>query len=273
MSTVGITFFGEIIPQAYFVRHALKTSKFIVPIIRFYRMLLYPVAKPTGILLDKWLGKEKISYFQEDEIEELLQALERVSTRRFNHSEARSGGSKIIAVAGATGGVGVIAVKLLSKLGYSVVAVTGKAEKYPWLKQLGAARVIGRDEVHDTSGKPLLSTRWAGAVDTVGGNTLTTLLRSTKVGGCVTACGLVAGTDLPLTVYPFILRGVTLAGIDSAWRPRKQRIEVWEQLADEWKLAGLDEISTKIGLSHVDDYVQKMLSGRLTGRVVIDPGA
>lgn len=178
-----------------------------------------------------------------------------------------------VVVTGATGGVGVIAVKLLSQLGYSVVAVTGKQEKHQWLSQHGAARVIGRDEVNDTSGKPLLNTHWAGAVDTVGGNTLTTLLRATNIGGCVAACGLVAGTDLPLTVFPFILRGITLAGIDSAWRLRKQRIDVWEKLADEWKLTDLDEISTKIGLSQVDEYVQQMLSGRLTGRIVVDPDA
>lgn len=176
-----------------------------------------------------------------------------------------------VLVTGGTGGVGVIAVKLLSKLGYTVVAVSGKPEKRAWLRQLGAATVIGRQQVDERSGKPLLSTRWAGALDTVGGNTLATILRATRLGGCVAACGLVGGTALSLTVYPFILRGITLVGIDSAWCPRERRTEIWQKLAGPWKLDGLEEISMKVPLSHVDDRVEKMLAGQAAGRVVVDP--
>ncbi len=176
-----------------------------------------------------------------------------------------------ILVTGATGGVGTLALKLLSQLGYSVVAVSGKTQKHRWLRDLGAVSVLCREDVNDASSKPLLPMRWAGAIDTVGGNTLATVLRATNIGGCVAACGLVGGTDLPLTVYPFILRGVTLAGIDSAWRPRDQRIEIWEKLAGPWKLDALDDLTTQIGLNQVDESVQKMLSGQSTGRVVIDP--
>ena len=172
-------------------------------------------------------------------------------------------------VTGATGGVGSVAVMLLAKLGFRVTAVSGKADRREWLKSLGAADVIGRQEVDDQSGKPLLSTRWAGAVDTVGGNTLATIIRATNIGGCVTACGLVGGTDLPLTVFPFILRGVTLAGIDSAWCPQATRVEVWSQLAGDWKLERLAQICTTIGLDEVSGHVTRMLKGESTGRVVV----
>src|SRR5262249_242133 len=121
-----------------------------------------------------------------------------------------------VVVTGATGGVGCIAVAILAKLGYRVAAVSGKAERHDWLRAVGAAKVLGRDEVDDTSAQPLLKSRWAAAVDTVGGVPLAMIIRSLEHRGCVAACGLVAGTELPLSVYPFILRGVTLAGIDSA---------------------------------------------------------
>jgi putative YhdH/YhfP family quinone oxidoreductase len=128
-----------------------------------------------------------------------------------------------VVVTGATGGVGCLAVGLLAKLGFQTVAVTGKPDCHARLRQWGARDVIGREAVVDASGKPLLPARWAGAVDTVGGATLSTIVRQTLKRGCVTACGLVGGTDLALTVYPFILRGVTLAGIDSAWCPLERR--------------------------------------------------
>ena len=174
-----------------------------------------------------------------------------------------------VLVTGATGGVGILAVKLLAALGYTVVAVSGKPEKYAWLEQHGAARVVSRDEVSDQSGKPLLPSHWAGAIDTVGGNTLSTLLRSTKIEGCVAACGLVGGVDLSLTVYPFILRGVTLAGIDSAWCPRERRLQIWSKLAGQWKLDDLDAIATTTDLSQVGEHAQRMLSGKTTGRIVV----
>ena len=141
------------------------------------------------------------------------------------------------------------------------------------LEQLGAAKVVGREEVSDSSGKPLLRSRWSGGIDTVGGNTLATLLRSAKNGACLAACGLVGGTDLALTVYPFILRGVTLAGIDSAWCPRDERIDVWHKLAGLWKLDGLAELSTRTTLTQIDEHVQKTLAGDSLGRVVIDLNA
>ncbi len=121
-----------------------------------------------------------------------------------------------VLVTGATGGVGIFAVKLLNNLGYQVVASTGKLDKQDWLNEHGASQVVPREQLDDTSSTPLLKGQWAAAVDTVGGNTLATVLRSAQSHACVTACGLVAGHDLPLTVYPFILRGVSLCGIDSA---------------------------------------------------------
>ena len=134
-----------------------------------------------------------------------------------------------VVVTGSTGGVGSIAVAILAKLGYEVEAVTGKPEHHDWLRKLGAARFSIANDVSDDSDRPLLRSRWAAAVDTVGGKPLATILRSTQHRGCVAACGLVAGTDIPTTVYPFILRGVTLAGIDSAKCPRPERLEMWRE--------------------------------------------
>ena len=174
-----------------------------------------------------------------------------------------------VLVTGASGGVGSIAVALLSRLGYSVVAVSGKPEKSDWLEQLGAARIIGRESVVDESSRPLLSACWAAAVDTVGGDSLATILRSTRHGGCVTCCGLVGGASLLLTVYPFILRGVTLAGIDSAWTSRENRREIWNLLAGEWKLDHLDQLAEEIDIRQIDKPVDQMLSGRHSGRSVV----
>lgn len=191
-----------------------------------------------------------------------------LSVRALLHNNIVPQSGEIL-VSGASGGVGSITVALLAKLGYSVVAVSGKPEKSSWLEQLGAARVVGRETVVEESSRPLLSARWAAAVDTVGGNTLATILRSTKRGGCVTCCGLVGGVELPLTVYPFILRGVTLAGIDSAWSPRENRREIWGLLAGQWKLADLDQMAEEIEIRQVDKPVEQMLSGRHSGRGVV----
>jgi acrylyl-CoA reductase (NADPH) len=174
-------------------------------------------------------------------------------------------------VTGATGGVGSIAVALLAKLGYTVVAVTGKPEHHELLRQLGAAHVISRQEVDDHSERPLLESRWAAAVDTVGGNILGTLLRSTKYRGCVAACGLVAGTAVPATVYPFLLRGVTLAGIDSAKCPREPRLTIWHKLANEWKLDNLAPLRREITLGEVPAAVTDMLAGKSVGRTLVRP--
>jgi putative YhdH/YhfP family quinone oxidoreductase len=174
-----------------------------------------------------------------------------------------------IVVTGATGGVGCLAVRILAKLGYVVVAVTGKESRHAWLKELGAKRVIGRTDVDVKGGNPLLKAVWAGAVDTVGGNTLATILRSTEIGGCVTACGLVGGTDLPTTVFPFILRGVTLSGIDTGWTRREKRLEIWRRLASAWKPEGLAELSQTVELPQVDAPVKRILAGEIAGRTVV----
>lgn len=177
-----------------------------------------------------------------------------------------------VVVTGATGGVGLVSIALLANLGYSVVAVTGKSEMAEPLQQLGAKEIVPREEVNDTSGKPLLSERWAAAVDTVGGNTLATLLRSAKHRGCVAACGLVGGDDLPTSVYPFILRGVTLAGIDSAKCPRGPRLEVWQRLFGDWNvLDRLQPVIREVTLTGVLGEVEKMLAGKNFGRVLVRP--
>ena len=174
-----------------------------------------------------------------------------------------------IVVTGSTGGVGCLAVLILAKLGYSVVAVTGKPSQHEWLKKLGAKRVITRQDVDVQGGNPLLKAVWAGAIDTVGGNTLATILRSTEIGGCVTACGLVGGTELHTTVFPFILRGVALAGIDTGWTRRERRLELWRHLATDWKPDGLAELSKTVELKDVDAPVQKILAGEIVGRTVV----
>lgn len=175
-----------------------------------------------------------------------------------------------IVVTGATGGVGCLAVKLLAKLGFSAVAVTGKAHLEERIRSWGAARVIGREEVVAPVDRPLLSARWAGAVDTVGGQILTTIIRQTRPFGVVAACGLVGGTDLALTVHPFILRGVVLAGIGSSLLPYERRAEIWRKLASEWRLDGLEELATTIRLTEVESAVQKILQGQIVGRTVVD---
>lgn len=180
-----------------------------------------------------------------------------------------------VVVTGASGGVGCVAVALLAKLGYSVSAVSGKPAAAELLLRLGAKEVLPRSAVDDTSGKSLLAGHWAGAVDTVGGNTLVTLLRSTKIAGCVTACGLVGGVDLKLTVYPFILRGVKLVGIDSAWVPGAQRADIWDRLANAWRLSShqLEPLVQEISLEEVPRVAAAMLAGSTSGRTVVRTGA
>jgi putative YhdH/YhfP family quinone oxidoreductase len=175
-----------------------------------------------------------------------------------------------VVVTGATGGVGALAVMLLAKLGYNVTAISGKPEQHAWLRGRGARNILGRDAVDDRSGKPLLEPVWAGAVDTVGGTTLATLVKSLSHRGCVAACGLVGGLDLPLTVYPFILRGVTLDGIDSAACPRGPREKMWRLLSGEWKLDSLAAIRTVVPLDAIEAQVQRILAGNLVGRIVVE---
>jgi putative YhdH/YhfP family quinone oxidoreductase len=160
-------------------------------------------------------------------------------------------------------------VKLLAKLGYSVVAVTGKPQLEARLKSWGASRIICRSDVVNDSDKPMLSTRWTGAVDTVGGDTLTTLLRETKPYGVVAACGLVGGVNLPLTVHPFILRGVTLAGIGSALLPLDRRQEIWRHLSTDWRLDNLEELATTTPLENLEPSIQQLLQGQIIVRTVV----
>lgn len=175
-----------------------------------------------------------------------------------------------VVVTGASGGVGSLAVALLAKLGFHVVAVSGKPAATELLTRLGAAEVVGRDVLRDASDRPLLSARWAAAVDTVGGRPLSTILRSTDHRGVVTACGLVAGAELPITVYPFILRGVNLVGIDSAHCPMDRRLEIWSRLAGPWKIEQLDSLAETTTLAGLDHYVQKILAGQIIGRTVVE---
>jgi len=175
-----------------------------------------------------------------------------------------------VVVTGASGGVGSIAVAILSKLGYHVVAVTGKPHAHEYLQTLGARELLDRQAVDDRTGRPLLARRWAGAVDTVGGNILGTLLRATRHGGCVAACGLAGGSDLPVSVYPFILRGIALAGIDAAWGPIPLRHETWARLAGPWKLDCLDRIARFIEIDELPGKIDEILAGRVVGRYAVN---
>ena len=175
-----------------------------------------------------------------------------------------------ILVTGATGGVGSLAVAILAKAGYQVVAATGKAERAAFLSDLGAAEVIPRQAVQDASGRPLLSGRWAGVVDTVGGDILATALKSTQYGASVACCGLVASPQLSTTVFPFILRAVNLLGIDSANCDRATRLKLWSRLADEWKPAQLETLCTERSLDELGPEIDRILQGQQVGRVVVN---
>ena len=176
-----------------------------------------------------------------------------------------------VVVTGATGGVGSVAVALLAKLGYTVAAVTGKPEHHDLLRELGAKRILSRQEVDDETDAPMLESRWAAAVDTVGGNVLGTLMRSLKYRGCTAACGLVAGVDVPTTVYPYLLRGVTLYGIDSAKCPREPRMEIWRKLSNEWRLDNLEQLTHEVTLSELPGVISAMLQGKAVGRTLVRP--
>lgn len=174
-----------------------------------------------------------------------------------------------IVVTGASGGVGSVAVALLGKLGYEVVAVTGKTEHTPYLKELGATLVLPRAEFAEP-GKPLGKERWAGAVDTVGSHTLANICATTRYRGVVTACGLAAGMDFPATVAPFILRNVTLAGIDSVMCPREDRLQAWSRLATDLDVHKLDSICKEIGLENAITMAAQLIEGKVRGRLVVD---
>ena len=174
-----------------------------------------------------------------------------------------------ILVSGATGGVGSIAVSILVKRGHQVTAVNGVVDETAYLLALGAREIISIEEATDTSGRPLLKARWAGAVDTVGGIMLSTTIRSLQYGGAVTCCGNVGSHDLPLNVYPFIIRGVVLIGIDSQNCPMPMRQAVWERLAGEWKLDHLDQITTETSLEGLGERISMVLEKKHRGRTIV----
>ncbi|MFP3866951.1 MAG: YhdH/YhfP family quinone oxidoreductase [Desulfobacteraceae bacterium] len=175
-----------------------------------------------------------------------------------------------ILVSGASGGVGSIAVSILAQIGYQVIAISGKKEQRQFLLDLGAQDVISREEATDTSGRPLLKGRWAGAIDTVGGDILATSLKSIKYGGAATCCGNVASPELHTTVFPFILRGVSLLGIDSVYCPATTRLQIWQKLSQEWKLPHLDRLATEITLAELDHHIDLILQGKQKGRVIVN---
>ncbi len=174
-----------------------------------------------------------------------------------------------ILVTGANGGVGSVAVTLLARLGYKVVASTGRLNEADFLRSLGAADVIDRAQFSEP-GRPLGKERWAGAIDSIGSHTLANVCATTRYRGTVTCCGLAGGMDFPATVAPFILRGVTLAGVDSVMAPKALRLEAWSRLARDLDIAKLETITQEIGLGEVIETAGKLMDGKVRGRVVVD---
>ena len=175
-----------------------------------------------------------------------------------------------IVVSGATGGVGSVSVMILNKLGYKVAAITGKEAEKQYLLDLGATEVIMRKDFEELQKRPLLKPLYAGAIDTVGGVILENMIKSVNPLGVVTACGNAASIKLELTVFPFILRGVSLIGIDSQNYPMNYREQVWNKLADEWKLDNLEANAATISMEELSDKLNLMLKGKLKGRTVLE---
>jgi len=174
-----------------------------------------------------------------------------------------------ILVTGANGGVGSFSIAILAKLGYKVIASTGRVDQAEYLTKLGASEIIDRNTLSEP-GRPLGKERWAGAIDSAGSHTLANVCAGIKYGGVVAACGLAQGMDLPASVAPFILRGVTLAGIDSVMRPLEDRLEAWQRLADILNPDVFEDISTDISLNEVVETAEGLLAGKVRGRVVVD---
>ena len=175
-----------------------------------------------------------------------------------------------ILVTGASGGVGSIAVAILAKLGYQVTAVSGKDDAGEFLRQLGAGEILTRDEMSQAA-RPLEGQRWAGAIDTVGSTTLARVLAETNYGGCVAACGLAGGADLPTTVMPFILRNVSLRGVDSVSCPIERRKGAWQRLVTDLPEAALGEIGQLASLEQLPELADKIVRGGIRGRIIVDP--
>ncbi|HLH97216.1 MAG TPA: MDR family oxidoreductase [Xanthobacteraceae bacterium] len=176
-----------------------------------------------------------------------------------------------VVVTGAAGGVGSVAIAILSKLGFAVTASTGRPEEADYLRRLGAAEIIDRQELSSPP-RPLAKERWAGGIDAVGSTTLANVLSMIRYRGAVAACGLAGGMDLPVTVAPFILRGVSLLGIDSVMRPRQDRQRAWGRLETDLDPGKLAEITKEIGLSEVIDAGRKIVDGKVRGRIVVKIG-
>lgn len=174
-----------------------------------------------------------------------------------------------IIVTGASGGVGSVAVALLSKLGYQVAAVTGRVSESEYLKSLGASEILDRKDFSEP-GRPLAKERWAGAIDTAGSHVLANVCASTRYRGVVTACGLAGGMDFPSSVAPFILRGVTLVGVDSVMCPREDRLEAWQRLAQDLDPQKLELAASEVSLSEAIETAKGFLDGKVRGRVVVD---
>jgi acrylyl-CoA reductase (NADPH) len=178
-----------------------------------------------------------------------------------------------VLVTGATGGVGIVAVALLSKLGFEVVASSGKEDAKPFLQKLGAKEVIDRSEFSEGNSRPMLKERWAGAVDVVGGDTLFNVVKSLKYGASVAACGLVQSPMFKASVLPFILRGVNLLGVDSVVLPLETKTRVWSLLASDWKLDDLESIAKEISLDELRDSLQQVMKGQAVGRFLLNLNA
>lgn len=175
-----------------------------------------------------------------------------------------------ILVTGTTGGVGSFAARTLIKLGYEVVGVQRRAEEAAFLNSLGLKRIVPVEEVDDQSGRPMGKTKWAGVIDTVGGNILSTAIKTTQYGGSVTCCGNAASNNLPGTVLPFILRGVTLYGIDSVECPMDFRLRVWNKIAGAWKLDNVEALAEECSLEQLNEKIDMILQGQIHGRVVVN---
>jgi putative YhdH/YhfP family quinone oxidoreductase len=158
----------------------------------------------------------------------------------------------------------------LAKLGYSVAAVNGLVDESDYLKEIGAQRIISIEEAADQSGRPLLKSLWAGSIDAVGGDILATTIKSADANAVVTTCGNVASPELPINVYPFILRGVSLVGIDSQNCPMPHRLKTWEKLADEWKIPMMEAVVEEITIADLDQAIDRMLQGKHKGRAIVN---
>lgn len=175
-----------------------------------------------------------------------------------------------VLVTGASGGVGSVAVSILSYCGYTVNSLNGLYDKSTFLKSIGSSEVIEPADFNDTSGRPLLKERWGACVDTVGGNILTAAIRSIHANGAVTCCGNAVSADIPLTVYPFILRGVSLFGIDSQNCPMKLRTRAWDMIAEKWKFPWLESLASEVTLEGAVAGIEKIKSGQNSGRIIVN---